>query len=113
MAGRYDIVIDRGANFSLNLNVANSDESPRDLTNFFARAQLRKTRTAAAPAATFACDILDPATGGDIRMSLDNATTGSLDAGRYYYDLEIYTAADAVVERLLEGQAQVTQDVTR
>ena len=34
-------------------------------------------------------------------------------AGAYFYDLEIHTANDAIVKRLIEGTVTINQEVTR
>jgi len=44
---------------------------------------------------------------------MSNVITTGLAAGVYYYDLELFTANDGNVTRLLQGQATVTQEVTR
>ena len=44
---------------------------------------------------------------------MDNATSAAVPAGWYYYDLEIFTAGDVAVQRLLKGKAEVTPEVTK
>jgi len=46
-------------------------------------------------------------------MTLGNATSSALTAGRFFYDLEIFTSSDTVVQRLLFGEVTLTQEVTR
>ena len=46
-------------------------------------------------------------------MTLPNGTSAALTAGRFYYDLEIYTSSDTLVNRLLYGEVTLTQEVTR
>jgi hypothetical protein len=46
-------------------------------------------------------------------MTMPAATTATVAAGMYVYDLEIYTAADATVKRLIQGSATVSPEVTR
>ena len=41
------------------------------------------------------------------------ATSAALTAGRYFYDLEIFTSGDASVTRLMQGEVDLTQEVTR
>ena len=110
-AGRYNIQIDQGSDFDIDLTLSEGG-SPVNLTGYSARAQMRSKKSDASPAASFTCTVTD-ATGGVIKMSLPNATSSSLSAGRYYYDLEIYTASDAIVKRLLEGEVTVDREVTR
>lgn len=110
-AANYNLVIDQGSDFAIQLTLSESG-SAKDLTNYFARAQLRSKKTDATAAASFSCTIPTP-TSGIVVMELNNSVTKDLSAGIYYYDLELYTANDGNVTRLIEGQATVTQEVTR
>ena len=49
---------------------------------------------------------------GTLTLSLNNATTSSLSAGRYVYDVELTDAA-SVKSRILEGMVTVTPEVTK
>jgi len=110
-AARYDLVIDQGSDFAIEFTV-NESGSAKNLTGYTARAQLRPTKSSATLTTTFTCSIPTP-TNGKINMILTNATTAGLTAGRFFYDLEIFTDSDALVQRLLFGEVTVTQEVTR
>jgi hypothetical protein len=110
-AAIYNLVIDQGSDFSVEFTLS-EDGSAKDLTNYSARAQMRKAKSAADVSATFTCTIATP-TNGIIKMELPNGTSKVLEAGRYYYDLEIHTGNDALVSRLLQGEVDLTQEVTR
>lgn len=110
-AGRYDIVIDQGSDFALQFSIK-EDSIPKDITGYSARAQLRKTTKATTVSASFVCTVLDAAN-GIIKMELPNSVSAALEEGMYVYDLEIYTANDALVTRLLEGKVTLTPEVTR
>ena len=71
-----------------------------------------RTKSSSALTATFLCSIPTPAN-GKIFMSLANAVTTGLAAGRFFYDLEIFNANDVNVQRLLFGEVTITQEVTR
>ena len=107
-AGKYNITIDQGSDFSIQLTVKESGTA-KNLTGYNARAQLRTTQTASSVAATFSCTITN-VSGGVITMSLPYSTTASLAGGKYFYDLEIYTGS--AVQRLIQGQATVRTNVT-
>lgn len=122
-AARHDLTIDQGADFSLELTIKES-ASVKNLTNWYPRAQLRKSKEASAPAATFSAAVTGAVTNGDITISLPFTTTRDLAAGVYYYDVELIetthgdqgAASDAdtlQVLRLLGGQATVRREVTR
>lgn len=110
-AARYNLVIDQGSDFAVDFTV-NEDGSVKNLTGFSARAQMRATKASSTIAATFTCTIPTP-TDGTIRMSLPHATSSGMSAGRYFYDLEIFTAGDAAVTRIMQGEVDLTQEVTR
>ena len=46
-------------------------------------------------------------------MELPATTSTAMTAGVYFYDLEIHTANDAIVKRLIEGKVTINQEVTR
>ena len=46
-------------------------------------------------------------------MTLSNSVSKDITAGSYVYDLEIFTAGDALVKRIIQGKVRVTQEVTR
>jgi hypothetical protein len=110
-AANYNLVIDQGSDFAIQLTLSENG-SAKDLTNYSARAQLRSKKLDTIAAATFTCTVPNPSA-GILTMELNNSVTANLSAGLYYYDLELYTANDGNVTRLLEGQATVTQEVTR
>ena len=110
-AARYNLVIDQGSDFAVNFTVK-EDGSAKDLTGYSARAQMRTTKSASSVAATFTCSIPTPAN-GTVIMSLPNATSSAMSAGTYVYDLEIFTANDVVVTRILQGTVDLDQEVTR
>ena len=110
-AARYDLVIDQGSDFALEFTVAESGTA-KNLTGYSARAQLRPAKGSSTLSATFTCGIPTP-TNGKITMSLGNSSSSGLTAGRFHYDLEIFTSGNSVVSRLLYGEVTLTQEVTR
>jgi hypothetical protein len=110
-AGTYDIIIDQGSDFSIQVQVE-QDDSYVNLATHSARAQLRPTPTSNTLTATFTCTITDAAN-GVIKVDLTYATTANISAGKYYYDLELVNTSSNTVSRLLQGVARVTPEVTR
>ena len=111
-AANYDLVIDQGSTFAIELTVKESG-SAKNLTTYAARAQMRSTKTSSTVAGTFTCTIPNPATDGKVKMELAAATSSGMEAGLYYYDLEIHTPSDGIVKRLLEGKVTLNQEITR
>ena len=110
-AGTYNLIVDQGSSYALDL-VIKQGGSAMDLTNYTGRAQIRTTHTASAASASFTVTKTN-ASGGVLKMELEPATTAALAAGQYVYDLEIYTANNAIVKRILQGEITLTPEVTR
>jgi hypothetical protein len=110
-AARYDLVIDQGSDFAIEFTVSETGVV-KNLTGYSARAQLRPSKGSSTLSATFTCTIPTP-TNGKINMSLGNSSSTGLTAGRFHYDLEIYTSGNSAVSRLLHGEVTLTQEVTR
>ncbi len=110
-AGIYDIVIDQGSDYALQIQVS-QDGSNSNLNTHSVRAQLRPTPSSTTKTADFSCSITDAAN-GIIKMELNNSTTASIAAGKYFYDLELVNTGASTVTRLIQGVARVTQEVTR
>ena len=110
-AANHNLTIDQGSDFALDLVVKDSGVV-KNLTGYSARAQMRSTKSASSVSATFTCTVTN-ASGGALKMELPNATSSALSAGKYYYDLELYTANDAIVARLMQGAIILTPEVTR
>ena len=113
----YDITIDQGSDFALSIVLQEEDGSFQDLTGYSARAQMRRTKSDPDIAATFSCSIPAPLE-GQITLALPNSITEGLTpsveiGSEYYYDVEIFTAGNASVLRVLQGRALVTEQVTK
>ena len=108
-AGTYNIKIDQGSDFSLQLTVQ-EDGSAKNLTGFSARAQMRPTIDSSTLTATFTCTVTN-ASGGILTMALANTVTDDIAVGQYFYDLELYTGSTS--QRLIQGTSTVSGEVTR
>lgn len=108
-AGKYDITIEQGSDFSLQLTVQEANVA-KNLTGYSVRGQIRSTIDASSIAATFTGTITNAA-GGILTISLPYTTTDDIAPGLYYYDVEIFTGGS--VQKLIKGTATVTGEVTR
>ena len=99
-AANYDLVIDQGSTFAIDLTIKESG-SAKDLTGYSARAQMRSTKTSSTVAATFTCTVTN-ASGGILKMELPATTSSAMEAGMFFYDLEIFTPNDAIVKDYLK-----------
>ena len=111
-AATYDLVIDQGSDFAIDLTITEGGLA-KNLSTYSGRAQIRSTHASSSVAASFTCSTVGAAADGVLKMELPSATTTSMAAGRYVYDLELYTGSDAVVKRLLEGTVTINPEVTR
>ena len=124
-AATYNLFIDQGSDFAIDL-VINESASPMDLTNYSGRGQLRSSHTSGTIIGYFKVTKTNP-TGGALKIEIPNGSwtdtsvtpnlvrIGSTDmaAGQYVYDIEIFTNADAVVKRIMQGTATINPEVTR
>ena len=110
-AGTYNLVIDQGSDFALDLVIKQSGTA-LNLTNYSGRAQLRTVHTASSASASFTVSITN-ASEGALKLQLPGSTSKNLAAGQYVYDLEIFTSSDTIVKRILEGTVTLTPEVTR
>ena len=111
MAAKANIVIDQGADFSTSITVTDDAGDAVDLTGYTGSGQIRKHYTSNT-ATDFTISFDSPRSSGVVTISLGRATTSSIEAGRYVYDVEITSAANTR-SRLVEGIATITPEVTR
>ena len=110
-AGTYNLVIDQGSDFALDL-VIKQGGTALNLSNYSGRAQLRTSVDASSVSATFSVTVTNAANGA-LKMQLPAATSSGISAGQYVYDLEIFTANDSIVKRIIQGDVTITPEVTR
>jgi len=108
MATKVNLVIDQGADYTTTINLSNDDGSAFDLTGYTAQSKIKKHYTSSN--ATSLSVTLDGNT-GIVTLTMNNATTSTMTAGRYVYDLEL-TDADGLISRIVEGTVTVTPQVT-
>ena len=116
MAQYEELTIDKGTDVTLQLELEDTNGNAKNLTNYTVAGKVKKTyNTPDSEATSFTAEVKAPATGGVVNLSLTNAQTDALKAGRYVYDVEIsFVDSDAqtVIERVLEGTITVTPSVT-
>lgn len=109
MGTKVNIVIDQGTDFATTVSLTNTAGSQLDLTGMSAASQVRKSFTSS-NAVAFVTALAN--NNGTLTLSMNNATTSSMTAGRYVYDVEL-TDASGIKSRILEGMVTVTPEVTR
>jgi hypothetical protein len=111
MAFYTDIIIDQGSAFNATIPVLALNNFPLDLTLYSGRGQIRRNYSAST-AVNFTVEILEPETSGQVRISLTPTQTADMKAGRYVFDIEVYTENDNDVIRVIEGQVTINPRVT-
>jgi hypothetical protein len=112
-----EITIDQGADTAIEIHLINPNGSAKNLADHTVAAKMKKTYNSPdSDAVTFTSIVTEPAIDGIVTLSLTNAQTDLLKAGRYVYDVELsYQDSDGnnIIERILEGRIEVTPSVTR
>lgn len=115
MAVLYNVVIDQGADWFLDVTYDNPNGTPINLTGYTAALQIRSLPSdpTAVLSLTTGSGITITAVTGLVAIHATAAQTRAIDEGVYYYDLEITAPGTGVVTRLIQGQADVSAEVTR
>lgn len=108
MAQKVNIVIDQGTTFNTDFTFTNENDDPIDFSAYQGSSQMRKSYTSS----TSYAFTVGLGNSGIISLSMNAATTSTITAGRYLYDVEV-TAPNGVVSRLVEGIVTVTPEITR
>ena len=118
-ATNYDIIIEQGATFTLQLVYKTSAGVAVDLTGYSARMQVRESYPAASPLLSFTSAASGGITlggaAGTILIEASDETTAAIDTRQTIwgvYDLEL-VPPDGKALRLLEGAAQIRPEATR
>ena len=114
-AGYYDIEIEQGANWALNVNYEDTEGATIDLSVYASAEMKIKDSTESTDAyitlntgnGRIALAQTDP----NISLSLSGTETGSLDFDHAVYDLEIQSNT-GVVDRVLQGKFIINPEVT-
>ena len=110
MAAIANFYVDQGTTFSTSVLVTNDDGSAFDLTGYTVAAQIRKSYSSSTKV-DFTATVADPSTAGQINLTLTATQTGTLEEGRYVYDVEV--TSGVTVTRVIEGLVTVSPQVTK
>jgi hypothetical protein len=108
MAEQYSFVIDQGATFNTTYTIHDAIDEPIDFTGFTANSQIRKTYSSSN---SYVFDVV-LSNNGLVTLSMNAATTSSIVAGRYVYDVEVESLS-GIRSRIVEGIVTITPQVTR
>jgi hypothetical protein len=113
MADTYNIQIDAGSTYRLQIPYLDDDDVAINLTGYSARMHIREDVTSEDTVLELTSSsgiTITPAT-GTLDIVIAKSVTKDL-VGPYVYDLEIESGA-GVVDRLLQGSVTVNPEVTR
>lgn len=114
-AATYDILIEQGATFQLNLVYKDSAGVPIDVSGYTARMQVRRTYDAPTALLNLTTEngaITLGGVAGTLVVEAAEALTTGLPAKPAVYDLELISPAGVVV-RLIRGAATISPEVTK
>ena len=114
MAVQYNVEIDQGADWFLNVTYEQPAGTPVNITDYTSALQLRSLPTDPTAVLSLSTGSGITITGatGLVAVHATATQTRAIDEGVYYYDLEI-TSQSGIVTRLVQGQANVSAEVTR
>ena len=110
MAVYSNLTVDQGTDFTMSVDVTDTDGDALNLTGFSVAGQVRRSYFSTT-AVNFTCAVSN-ATSGIITVSLSGTQSDAMKAGRYVYDVEI-TNAGGTKTRVLEGQLEIMPAVTK
>ena len=126
-AGKYSFVIEQGSTVNFEIQYKDSGSNPVDLTGYSGKMMIRSNyadqnpTTYAVLSSSLAADGTGlnfsgsngstPPTSGSIGIYISAASSSAFTFNTARYDLEI--TSGSVVTRILEGQVNLSQEVTR
>lgn len=125
-AGRYNFLIEQGATFQLDLQYKDSNNNPINLTGYSGRLQIRQTLPSPTVILCLSSSLQPDGTGinfsgsngttsptsGSIGIYISAVSSSLLNFDQAVYDLEIQNSG-GFVTRLIEGNVQLSKEVTR
>ncbi len=108
MAIKANLFIDQGTDYQTVITLTDVDDDIVNLSGYTANAQLRKTYSSS-NAVSFTVTLAEAT--GEVTLSLTDAQTANIVAGRYLYD--VLLTSNTITTRIVEGIVTVTPGVTR
>lgn len=119
-AGVYTLALEKGARKVFQVTYKDALDQPINLTGYSGRGKIRLRARDTDAVASFTVTVSDPV-GGVVSIELASDALDALpprggtysDTTEAAYDIELYTADDADVIRLLNGVCTISPEVTR
>jgi len=120
MANHRDLEIDQGSDVKWEIELQQTDGTPRDIENYTVIGNVNRSYDAdSSELFVMGSTLLAPNSAGIFEVSLTNAQTEQMTRRRYVYDIEVvYIDSDAsgsptIKERVLEGNIVVSRSVSK
>jgi len=106
-----ELTVDQGATYETIIDLVNDDGAAINVTNYVFSGQIRKSYYSSNATANLTITLVNAAN-GNVKVSLNAATTSNIKAGRYLYDIKM-TDTSNTVTRIVEGIITITPQVTK
>jgi len=120
MANHRDLEIDQGSDVKWEIELQQTDGTPRDIENYTVIGNVNRSYDAdSSELFVMGSTLIAPFSAGIFEVSLTNAQTEQMTRRRYVYDIEVvYIDSDAsgsptIKERVLEGNIVVSRSVSK
>ena len=116
MAQYQEFTIDQGTDTTIELTLVDKNGAAKNLLGYSVTGKIKKTFSSDSASTTSFTTQVTSNTEGTATLSLTNAQTDALKAGRHVYDVELShtdSGGDTIVERIMEGRIQVTPSLTK
>ena len=110
MAAIHNMVIEKGSDFSKELNIT-SDDASFDFTEHDYKASIRRDQDDTTAMATFV--IVESNAGQLVTLTLSETVTAGMTAGHAFWDLLQINSTSGDRQRILEGEVVVSPRTTR
>jgi hypothetical protein len=111
MAQFVEVDLDQGTTFNLDIVVKNDDGSRINVAGYTFSSSMRKSFYSSSVTANLTVAVINAAN-GDVRFSLNAASTANIKAGRYVFDIKQINTSN-VTSRMFEGIITVNPQVTK
>lgn len=111
MAQFVEVDMDQGTDFNLDVVVKRDDGSVINVAGYDFSSSMRKSFYSSSSTANLTVSVLNAAN-GNVRFSLNAATTANIKAGRYVFDIKQIDTSN-VTTRMFEGIITVNPQVTK
>jgi len=111
-AQTYDLEIEQGSQFRVQIELKQPDGSPMSLAGASAYSQIRKSPRSKNALVDFTTEIPSPVSDGIVIISLTHNQTSDLNFSSALYDVEIeFASGDR--KRVLQGSVRLNPEITK